>query len=280
MDEVDYVSGETRLFGIVGHPIEQVRSPEMITAELTRRGRNAILVPIDVLPDDFEACLAQLMRVRNLDGLVFTIPYKQAACRLASRLGEQALAVGAINALARDRDGGWIGEIFDGLGCVEAFRRAGHAFTDRRVMLIGAGGAGRAIAFAVASEKPKSLRIFDIDANRASGLAESIRAIHPEVDARFGEPTVEGVDILMNASPVGMLNDPRMPIEVAKIPSDVVVFDAIVKPEQTRLLTLARESGCRTIFGRQMMHGQIGKVVDHFERHNGTGSARPATAGA
>src|SRR5580704_15400389 len=156
MDEVDYVNGETRVFGIVGHPIAQVRSPEMVTAELVRRGRNAVLIPIDVLPDDFDACLGQLMRVRNLDGLIFTIPYKQAACRLASVLGEQAQRVGAINALARG-PGGWVGEVFDGLGCVEAFRQAGHSFAGQRVMLIGAGGAGRAIAFALAAEGPKSL---------------------------------------------------------------------------------------------------------------------------
>jgi shikimate dehydrogenase len=277
MDEVDYVNGETRIFAIVGHPIEQVRSPEMVTAELVSRGRNAILIPIDVDPDDFDACLAQLLRVRNLDGLIFTIPYKQAACRLASELGEQARSVGAINALARGRDG-WVGEAFDGLGCVEAFRRAGQSFAGRRVMLIGAGGAGRAIAFAVAAERPKSIRIFDIDADRASRLAESVAEIDPNIDARLGEPTVEAIDILINASPVGMLSDPRMPIAVEKIPAAVVVFDAIVKPELTRLLALAQACGCRTLFGRQMMRGQISKVVDHFDRHNAAAAARAPTA--
>jgi shikimate dehydrogenase len=269
VDEVTYINGETRVFGIVGHPIAQVRSPEMVTAELVRRGRNAILIPIDVLPEDFDACVGQLMRVANLDGLIFTIPYKQAACRLASSLGTQARSVGAINALARGRDG-WVGEVFDGLGCVEAFRQAGHSFADQRVMLIGAGGAGRAIAFAVAAEGPKSMRIFDIDGDRASQLAQSIAELDPRIDARFAEPSVEAVDILLNASPVGMLSDPRIPIEVEKIPPSVIVFDAIVKPEPTRLLTLAQSSGCRTLFGRQMMRGQIRKVVDHFERHNAT----------
>ena len=138
MDEVLYINGETRIFGIVGHPIAQVRSPEMVTAELVRRGHNAILIPIDVLPGDFDACLAQLMRVANLDGLIFTIPFKQAACRLASALGEQARNVGAINALARGREG-WVGEVFDGLGCVEAFRRAGGAGRERRRWLRHAG---------------------------------------------------------------------------------------------------------------------------------------------
>src|SRR5215469_4754855 len=120
MDEVDYISGETRLFAIVGHPIRQVRSPEMVTAELKSREWNAILVPFDILPQDFETTLPQLMRMPNLDGLIFTIPYKQAACALVSELGLQAVKVGAINAAVRSHDGRWIGDIFDGIGCVEA----------------------------------------------------------------------------------------------------------------------------------------------------------------
>ena len=84
-----------------------------------------------------------------------------------------------------------------------------------------------------------------------------------------GEPTVEGMDILLNASPVGMLSDPRMPIEATRLPAELIVFDAIVKPEQTKLLTLAVDSGCRTVMGREMMRGQISKIVDFFELQNG-----------
>ena len=75
-DQVDYVSGKTRVFGIVGDPIEQVRSPEMITAEMTRRGHDAVLVPMHVLQADFDDVLPRILRLRNLGGLVFTIPYK------------------------------------------------------------------------------------------------------------------------------------------------------------------------------------------------------------
>ena len=100
-DEVDYVSGRTCVFGIVGHPIEQVRSPEMFTAEFRRRGRDAILVPMHVLPGDFDAILPPLLRMQNLGGLVFTIPYKARACVLAQVLGEQAQVVGAITALVK-----------------------------------------------------------------------------------------------------------------------------------------------------------------------------------
>lgn len=263
-DQVDYVSGRTRLFGIVGHPIEQVRSPEMITAELVDRGHDAVLVPLHVLPDEFDACLPQLMNVRNLDGLVFTIPYKVRACALADRLGAQARAVGAINALARRKDGHWHADIFDGHGCAEAFRRRGLSFRDRRVLLLGAGGAGSAIAVAIGFEQPAALRIFDVDGERARVLVEKVARACPGLPVAVGEPAIDDIDILLNASPVGMLDDARLPLPVATLPRELVVFDAIVMPERTPLLALAEQCGCTFVRGREMMHGQIARMVDFF----------------
>ena len=263
-DQVDYVSGKSRVFGIVGHPIEQVRSPEMVTAELKRQGHDAILVPMHVLPDDFDGWLTQMKVLRNLGGLVFTIPYKARACAFADELGAQAQLVGAINALARGSDGRWRGDIFDGLGCVEAFRRRSIAFSGKRVLLLGAGGAGSAIAAAVGAQHPASLRIFDVDAVRAQALAAKVAAAHPQVNAHAGDATIDGIDLLLNASPVGMLDDARLPVELPKLPSQLVVFDAIVKPERTPLLALAEQCGCTTIYGREMMRGQIARMVDFF----------------
>ena len=257
-DQVDYVSGKTRVFGIVGDPIEQVRSPEMITAELTRRGHDAVLVPMHVAAAEFDDALPGIMRLRNLGGLVFTIPFKARAVVLADELGPQARTLGVINALARGHDGRWRGDIFDGLGCVEAFRRRGIAFEGKRVMLIGAGGAGSAIAAAVAGERPASLWIFDVDPARAQGLAGKVGGTH--VDA----PTVAGIDILLNATPVGMLDDARLPLAVDALAPSLVVFDAIVKPERTPLLALAESCGCTTVRGREMMRGQIARMVDFF----------------
>jgi shikimate dehydrogenase len=262
-DQVDYVSGRTRLFGIVGHPIEQVRSPEMFTAEFRRRALDAILVPLHVLPDDFDALLPQLLRLRNLDGVIFTIPYKPRAFALADHLGEQARIVGAINALGR-RAGNWHGDIFDGIGCVEAFRLRGIPLTGRRALLLGAGGAGSAIGVALASERPASLRVYDVDATRAEALAATILRAFPGLAITAGPPQLDGTDILLNATPSGMLDDARLPIAVTALPRAMIVFDAIVKPETTPLLALAERCGCTTVRGREMMRGQITRVVDFF----------------
>jgi shikimate dehydrogenase len=236
----------------------------MFTAEFRRRGKDAILVPLHVLPEDFDAALPQLLRVQNLDGLVFTIPYKVRACVFAAVMGGQGRVVGAINALARGGDGGWRADIFDGLGCVEAFRRRDISFASKRVMLVGAGGAGSAIAVAVGSERPASLRIFDVDAERAAALGSKVAHANPGLDVQVGAPTTQRIDILLNASPVGMLGDARLPIAVATLPRELVVFDAVVKPERTPLLTLAETCGCTTVYGREMMRGQISRMVDFF----------------
>jgi shikimate dehydrogenase len=263
-DDVYYVSGKTRLFGIIGDPIEQVSSPEMITAEFRRRGRYAILIPMHVRPADFDATLSHLKRLQNLDGLVFTIPYKVNACAHADTLGEQALVVGAINAMTRGADERWHGDIFDGLGCVEAFRRRGIRFGGKRVMLLGAGGAGSAMGVAIGFAGPASLRIFDVVADRAQALAARVALANPELDVQANSPTIENVDILLNASPVGMLDDVRLPMALTTLPPALIVFDAIVTPRRTPLLSLAEDCGCTTVYGNEMMHGQVSRMADFF----------------
>lgn len=263
-DQVDYVNGRTRLFGIVGDPIEQVRSPEMFGAEFERRGANALMVPLHVPSAEFDAVLPALLKLANLDGLVFTIPFKARAIALADEIGPNAVVCGALNALARRPEGGWRAEIFDGIGCVEAFRRRGHGFAHKSAMLIGAGGAGSAIAVAIAHERPRRMRLFDVDSARVDALAARVARIDANIAVEVGAPAIEGADYLLNASPVGMLEDSRLPIEADRLPPELVVFDAIVKPERTPLLTLAAISGCPTIYGREMMRGQISRMVDFF----------------
>jgi shikimate dehydrogenase len=263
-DQVDYVSGKTRLYGIVGHPIEQVRSPEMFTAEFAVRGHEGILLPFHVLPDDFDSVVPALMRMPNLDGLIFTIPFKQRAMAMAQDIGPNARIVGAINALTRSKTGSWKAEIFDGIGCIEGIRRRGVLFKGISAMLIGAGGAGSAIAIAIAHEAPQRLRLFDPDENRLRDLADKVRSVDSGIHVETGSPQHEGFDILLNASPVGMLDDARCPIAAEAFAPSLVVFDAIVKPETTPLLALAERSGCMTIRGREMMRGQISRMTDFF----------------
>lgn len=264
MNQVDFVNGKTRVYGIVGDPIEQVRSPEMVTWEMQKRDHNAVLIPMHIARDEFDTVMPQIMRMRNLDGLIFTIPFKAQAIALAKTLGPQASQIGAINALKKHSNGAWSGEIFDGIGCVEAFKQRGITLQDKRLQLIGLGGAGSAICVALAYEKPKLLRLFDINAQTTERMAKMVNTISPQTVVEVGLPLAEGIDILLNASPVGMLNDARLPLAVQQFKKELIVFDAIVMPENTPLLTLAQDCGCQVVRGREMMLGQISKIVDYF----------------
>jgi shikimate dehydrogenase len=264
MNQVDFVNGKTRVYGIVGDPIEQVRSPEMVTWEMQKRDHNAVLIPMHIARDEFDTVIPHIMRMRNLDGLIFTIPFKAQAIALAKTLGPQASQIGAINALKKHSNGAWSGEIFDGMGCVEAFKQRGITLQDKRLQLIGLGGAGSAICVALAYEKPKLLRLFDINAQTTERMAKMVNTISPQTVVEVGLPLAEGIDILLNASPVGMLSDARLPLAVEQFKKELIVFDAIVMPENTPLLSLAQDCGCQVVRGREMMLGQISKIVDYF----------------
>ena len=264
MNQVDFVNGKTCVYGIVGDPIEQVRSPEMVTWEMQKRDHNAVLIPMHIARDEFDSVIPRIMRMQNLDGLIFTIPFKAQAIALAKTLGPQASQIGAINALKKHSNGAWSGEIFDGIGCVEAFKQRGITLQDKRLQLIGLGGAGSAICVALAYEKPKLLRLFDINAQTTERMAKMVNTISPQTVVEVGLPLAEGIDILLNASPVGMLNDARLPIAVQQFKKELIVFDAIVMPENTPLLSLAQDCGCQVVRGREMMLGQISKIVDYF----------------
>jgi shikimate dehydrogenase len=89
--------------------------------------------------------------------------------------------------------------------------------------------------------------------------------VNPALDvAGAATPRIDDVDVLMNASPVGMLDDPRVPVDIATIDAHVIVFDAIVNPEPTPFLALAQQRGCRVVFGREMMQGQMTRLVEFF----------------
>jgi len=264
MSQVEFINGKTRIYGIVGDPIEQVRSPEMVTWEMQKRHNNAVLIPMHIAREEFESVMPSIMRMQNLDGLIFTIPFKARAIALAKTLGPQASQIGAINALKKHSNGDWSGEIFDGVGCVEAFKRLGIPIRDKRLQLIGLGGAGSAICVALAYEKPKLMRLFDINPQTTERMVKMVNTISPQTVVEVGAPHADGIDILLNASPVGMLSDSRLPLAVETFKKDLIVFDAIVMPENTPLLTLAVNCGCQVVRGREMMLGQISKIVDYF----------------
>jgi shikimate dehydrogenase len=107
--------------------------------------------------------------------------------------------------------------------------------------------------------------LHDLKADRIDAVAQLIASISPDTQLQIGQVPLDEVDILLNATPMGMLDDQRMAITATTLPAGLVVFDAVVIPEQTPLLRLAERCGCTVVKGREMMLGQIARIVDFFQ---------------
>jgi shikimate dehydrogenase len=258
------IDGSTRLYGIVGHPIAQVKSPEVFSELFAARNINAVMLPIHVLPDRFDAAIAALIGLANLDGLLVTVPYKPEAARFADRLGLTASRVGAVNALRREQDGTWTGDMFDGAGFVRTWERKGNELRGRRVALFGAGGAGSAIGCELAAAGVASLAIIDPRNERAVALADTLHRAFAGCRIDVVEAVPQGVNMIVNASTVGMRDGDGLPGEVGALASDTLVGDVIVSEQPTALIRHAIERGCRYVIGREMIAGQAEAIMSFF----------------
>ncbi|MFD0205632.1 MULTISPECIES: shikimate dehydrogenase family protein [Saccharothrix] len=254
------ISGTTRLFGVLGDPVVQVRAPGLLNAEFARLGVDAVLVPVHVPPNGLTALLDGLRHVRNLDGLLVTVPHKIAVRELADRVGPAAEASGSANALRREPDGTWYAENFDGTGFVAGLRHQGRAPSGRRVVVVGAGGAGSAIAVALLDAGVAELRVVDRDPERVADLA---RRLGDRVITAT-EPDLTGADVVVNATPLGLRADDELPFTLDRLGADAVVADIIMKPEETRLLARAAELGHPVHHGIHMLTHQVASYLDFF----------------
>lgn len=257
MNRRPVVDGATRIIGIVGHPIAQVRAPEVWTGLFHLHGLNMLCMPYHVLPADLPAFFAGMRSMRNLAGLIVTIPHKPASVDLVDALTERASLVRSVNFIAARPDGSWLGDIVDGIGFVENLKANGVDPAGRRTLLVGTGGVGTAIAFALAEGGVSELVLYDRDTARSEGLAGRLAELGWPV--RAGVPDPEGFELVVNASPVGMKDDDPLPVDVACIAPGSIVADVIV--HETELLRRAAAIGCRTIDGTGMMDHQLAAMA-------------------
>lgn len=265
MDEYAPITGETRIYAILGHPIAQVRSPEVFNPLFRKAGRNAVMLAFDVHPDRLEQAVAGLFSCANIDGFVITVPHKPRMVELVDEVLPTGAMVGAINAARREPDGRWVGDMFDGRGCVRGLRGQGIEPAGRRVLLIGAGGAGSAVAFALAEAGVAQLTIYDLDAEKAARVVAGIGKSYPAVRAETGPPVpMRGHDVVVNATPLGMVAGDPLPVDPAYLDPSMVVVDVVMKPEITPLLRAAAGKGCRIQPGRYMLEGQVAAIGAFF----------------
>jgi shikimate dehydrogenase len=263
------IDGATRIYAIVGDPIAHARSPLIYNPRIEKAGRNAVLIPWHVPAAAFDAAMRGLQQAANVDGIIFTFPFKQRALALADEVGVRARQVGATNVLRRDAGSRWTADMFDGVGLVRAVASAGKTVSQQHIWLIGAGGAGSAIAFALADAGAAVLHVTDLDGARARATAQAVATTYPACRVATDEPELDTISILINATPVGLDNQDAMPVSATSLPAHLTVVDIVPRRDGTKLLTLAGASGCTTIAGGAMVEGQADAVLDFLWQRSG-----------
>ncbi|VXC42658.1 Shikimate dehydrogenase [Pseudomonas sp. 8Z] len=250
-----YISGTTQIYGLVGNPLTTAKSPKLLNQVFMEQRADAVCIPFEVKANGLSTFVSGARALGNLSGLLVTMPHKQNMLALVDELHPTARQVGALNVVRCEKDGRWVGAIFDGLGCVLGMQWEGYHPSNKSVLLVGAGGAGRAIAFAVASAGARSLTISDVNEHCAKQLAESVTA-QTGCAALSGPPDPHGFEIVINATPLGMNKTDEMPVDPVRLAPGTIVVDIINIPDQTPLLRAAQARGCRTQDGGPMHEGQ------------------------
>jgi shikimate dehydrogenase len=253
------IDGRTTLIGIVADPIEHVRTPRALNALLAAHGVNAVVVPLHVSPTDLTEAVRACGRIKNMAGLVVTMPYKESIVGLCGELTEAARQVGAVNLVrfTHDRHATMVGTNLDGEGFVGGLQAQGHRLAGRKVFLAGAGGAARAIAHALAAQGVESIGIHHPHNKRAVQLAQALTRRHPALHA-FPAPQIPAAyDLAINATPLGLAADDPVPFPVYALPPHAIVAEAVMQVEETPLLAAAGRRGLRVHAGRHMLDSQV-----------------------
>lgn len=259
--------------GLVGRGIAASRTPRMHEAEAARLGLDGVYVAIDFdalrLPDAALPSVLVAAAAVGFAGVNVTFPFKQAVMGLLARLAPDAARIGAVNTVVFG-PGGATGHNTDGWGFAQSVRAGLPGARLDRIALVGAGGAGAAVADALAALGAGTLAVFDVDARRSGELAARFGAA-VEVAGRV-EDALAGACGLVNTTPVGMAKFPGTPVAAALLAPPLWVADVVYFPPETELLRLARAHGCRTLPGAGMA---ISQAVRAFELFTGR-SADPA----
>jgi shikimate dehydrogenase len=260
MDDLLLLSGETRVVPIIGDPIAQVKSPTHVTRALNAKGRDCVVVPIHVTAADVDAFIRGVAVAKNVDGIIVTVPHKFAAYRHCATATERARFLGSVNTLRRNPDGRWHGDAFDGDGFVAGIRAAGWQ-PRGPALLVGAGGAGSAIALALLEGGVDELAIHDGDASRRDALIARLQSRSGKrVRAGSDDPT--GLTLIVNATPTGMRAGDPYPVQIDKLDAKMFVGDVITAPAVTPLIEAARRIGCATQVGGGMFAEVMKLMVD------------------
>jgi shikimate dehydrogenase len=259
------ITGKTKLCGLIGDPVEHTMSPAMHNAAYRQMGLDYVYVPFRVRPEELGKAIDG-MRAFNIRGLNITIPHKVAVIPFLDKLDTLAEKIGAVNTIVND-NGMLSGYNTDATGFLRALLEKGIKPRGKNALVLGAGGASRAVSLILADSGAKRIIILNRaqELDWAYELAGNISQLY-NMDAKAGQLNRESLDsvmeridisILVNATSVGMTPDAdSTPFDADLLRPGLVVFDVVYNPLRTRLLRDAEVAGAETISGIEMLAWQ------------------------
>jgi len=254
------ITGTTRVYGVIADPISHVRAPMVFNPYFGEKGIDAVLVPLHIPAASLEETIRGLAAMPNMGGVCVTIPHKMALAELCDELGLAARITGAVNAVRFDK-GRLIGDNFDGAGFVAGCLGEGIALAGRKVLMLGAGGAARAIAGALADHGIGHLAIANRSLDKAEDLAGLLGEYYPSLATtamklEAAGPDLNGMDMVINTTSLGLHKDDKLPCALDSAGPQTVIADIIMIPPLTHWMDEARKKGLKIHAGRHMLDYQ------------------------
>jgi shikimate dehydrogenase len=251
------ITGTTRLYAIIGDPIEHVRTPMAFNDWFAVRGVDAVCLPVHIGRDDLPRGWAGLKAILNLDGFIVTAPHKGESKALCDAVEGDGAHTGVVNTIRREKDGRFVGTLLDGRGFVRGLQNEGYAIEGRRFYLAGAGGAGTALAYALAGSGAAALTIHNRTRSKAEALVAGVKRAFPACDVRLGSADAAGHDVAINATSLGLKPDDGHSFNLGTVDKTSLVAEVVMKPDMTPLLIAAKERGYAIHFGIHMLNSQL-----------------------
>lgn len=249
---------------LIGSPITQVKTPRLVNGHLERLGLKTRMVPLDIAPTRVSTFFDLLRNTPTAIGCSVTIPHKVAAYENMDDVTDRAEALGVVNTVRRTSKGALVGDMTDGIAMKTALTSIGAHFERKGALVVGAaGGAGRAICYALAQSGVKTLALQDLDVDSLVEFAAVLRCKFPELCITHNL-SAHRWDIAINASPIGMLNRDDIPFSTDLLASGCFVGDAVTGITETALILTARRKGLKAVDGQAMATHQIANQLRHW----------------
>jgi shikimate dehydrogenase len=258
------INGYTELIAHIGYPTHSFKAPMIYNPFFVKHDINAVVVPMGCKPEDFSVFLKSVFQLSNIRGALITMPHKVTTVGLLDEVSPTVKVAGACNAVKRTEDGRLVGDMFDGEGFVRGVQRKGFDLTGKRVLVVGSGGVGCAIAASLAGAKIAAITLFDVNAASAEALGQRLKQNYPHIEVTTGSNDAAQHDLVVNATPMGMNEGDALPMDVSRISPDAFVGEVVMKTEMTAFLQAAKNRGCRVQVGSDMLFEQIPAYLEFF----------------